>query len=56
MLKASNLSKHEKICTFNSKNVKNVSPVIKCIIHPMNYLNIQGHVENLCVFNVMLEH
>ena len=31
---------------------RNVSHAIKCFIHTMNYLNIQGHVESLCVFNV----
>ena len=27
--------------------------VTNCFIHTMNYLNIQGHVESMCVFNVM---
>ena len=27
--------------------------VMNCFIHTMNYLNIQGHVESICVFNVM---
>ena len=48
---SSNLAKHEKIRTFNSKNEKktNVSSVMKCFIHTMNYLNVKGHVENVYV-------
>ena len=53
MLKPSNLVKHEKYVPLILRIRRNVSDVIKCFIHMMTYLNIPGHVESICVFNVM---